>query len=352
MTQAIKKMLFFLTLGLLFILFVLFFKIFFLNNFNTTKENKKNVATEYNLKHNGLNRRYLVHLPQNYTDKKEVPVVLIFHGGGSNAESALKYNLNAKSNQEGFITVYPEGTGKSALGNFYGTWNAGRCCGQARNNKIDDVGFIKILLQELDKNFNIDNNRIYATGFSNGAQMTYRLACELSDKIAAIAPGGSVGSFESCNLSRPVPVLAFGGTNDPCTPYDGAENCGGCITDFFREIGLPVQYDYYKCEGTDNHIKKWKNLNGCTDNYSVVYQKNNTTCLSHSECNDNSEIVLCTIEGGGHTWPGINKYTSNSCDLNPNGKICSAWKKAVGPLTPDFQINDFIWDFFKKHPLK
>lgn len=307
---------------------------------------------DFSLVHDGLTRRYLVHVPNAYDNKTPFPLVLVFHGGGGNSDASPEYfRLNEKSDEAGFIVVYPEGTGKKAFGKFFGTWNAGRCCGDSLENKIDDVGFVDNMIEQLEKDFNIDEKRIFATGFSNGAQMSYRLACEMSDKIAAIAPGGSMGTFENCNLTRPVSIFAFGGTEDPCTPYGGGEMCGGCVANFWNNIGVPIEYKTYRCDGVEEHINKWRNLNNCAKEYNIIYREQNTTCVSYMNCQDEAEIVLCTIKGGGHVWPGKKEYSIESCKTNPNSKICTEWEKAIGPLIPDFNVNDMIWEFFKKHPI-
>ena len=351
----IKKIL--IWVGVIFLAIILLGIINKIKNLSSTPLN--NALSEYgsgdydfSLIHDGLTRRYLVHVPNTYDGKTLFPLVLVFHGGGGNADASSEYfGLNEKSDEAGFIVVYPEGTGKKVLGKFFGTWNAGRCCGDSLKNNIDDVGFVDNMIKQLKKDFNIDKKKVFATGFSNGAQMSYRLACEISDKIAAIAPGGSMGTFEKCDLTRPVPVFAFGGTEDPCTPYGGGEICGGCVSDFFNNIGLPVKYEYYRCDSVEEHINKWKKLNGCTNEQEIIYHKKNTICISYMNCKNETEIVLCTINGGGHTWPGKKEYSVNSCKINPNGKICTEWKKTVGSLIPDFDVNDMIWEFFKKHSM-
>ena len=351
----IKKVL--IWVGMIFLIIILLGAINKMRNLPSTPLN--NNLSEYGqgdydftLIHDDLTRKYLVHVPDSYDSKTFFPLVLAFHGGGGNADGGPEYfGLNEKSDEEGFIVVYPEGTGKEVFGKFFGTWNAGRCCGDSLENNIDDVGFINKMIEQLEKDFNVDKKRIFATGFSNGAQISYRLACELSDKIAAIAPGGSMGTFENCDLTRPVSVFAFGGDKDPCTPYGGGEICGGCVTDFFRAIGLPVEYNYYRCDSVDEHIDKWRKLNDCTKERKIIYQGKNTTCISYMNCQDGAEIVLCTIKGGGHVWPGKKEYSAESCKTNPDGKICTEWKKAIGPLIPDFNVNDMIWEFFKKHPM-
>jgi polyhydroxybutyrate depolymerase len=139
----------------------------------------------------GRERSYLVHVPAKYGGKQPTPVVLAFHGGGSNAEQMVRFcGLNEKADKEGFLAVYPSGTGRFER---MLTWNAGNCCGYAMQNKVDDVAFTRALLDDLAEVANVDPKRVYATGMSNGAIMCYRLASQLSDRIAAIAPVAGQG---------------------------------------------------------------------------------------------------------------------------------------------------------------
>ena len=140
-----------------------------------------------------VKRNYVVHIPPKYDSKKPMPVVLAFHGGGANADNMIMFSgLNKKSDEAGFIAVYPSGTGR--LEKIL-TFNGGNCCGYAMNNKIDDVEFTRRILDDLAKSANIDPKRVFATGMSNGGIMSYLLASDLSDRIAAIAPvGGPMGT--------------------------------------------------------------------------------------------------------------------------------------------------------------
>ena len=143
------------------------------------------------LQGDGWQRSYLVHVPPQYDPKKPTPVVLVFHGGGSNAEQMVRFcGLNEKADQEGFIAVYPQGTGrfKRLL-----TWNGGNCCGYAQSNKVDDLAFTRALLDDLAKVANVDAKRIYATGMSNGAIMCYPMAVFLP--LLGVTPGGLVATL-------------------------------------------------------------------------------------------------------------------------------------------------------------
>ena len=148
------------------------------------------------LEHDGRTRSYLVHVPPKYDPKRPTPVVLAFHGGGQQRlEQMVRFcGLNEKADKEGFIAVYPNGTGR--LEQML-TWNGGNCCGYAMWNNVDDVGFTRALLDDLAKVANVDAKRVFATGISNGGIMCYRLASELSDRIAAIAPvSGTMGTAD------------------------------------------------------------------------------------------------------------------------------------------------------------
>ena len=145
------------------------------------------------LKVGDLDRKYMIHISKQYDSKTPMPLVLSFHGGGGNAESMVRFcGLNDKADEAGFIVVYPSGTGR--LEKLL-TFNGGNCCGYAMQNNVDDVAFVRALLDDLATVANIDSKRVFATGMSNGGIISYRLASELSDRIAAIAPvGGPMGT--------------------------------------------------------------------------------------------------------------------------------------------------------------
>src|SRR4051812_5775513 len=132
-------------------------------------------------------RTYEIHLPNGRAPGEPAPLVLVFHGGGANAANAMRMSgMNAKSDAEGFIVAYPNGTGPRR--DSFLTWNAWRCCGLALERKVDDVAFVRALVDEVARRYPVDRKRVYATGFSNGGMLTYRLGCELGDVFAAIAP--------------------------------------------------------------------------------------------------------------------------------------------------------------------
>lgn len=307
---------------------------------------------EYTLLWNGLKRHYFVHWPEGNRHKRNLPVVLALHGGAGNAEASINFfNLSPMADKEGFMVVYPEGTGRRILGKLLGTWNAGRCCGPAQEKNVDDVGFISAVIDRLKKDFDIDQKRVYVTGMSNGALMAYRLACELSEKIAAIAPGGAQDSFDDCRPSRPVPVIHFHGTADPCALYNGG-GCGGCSAEILHDMGAPAEREpLWQCRSVPDYVKTWGEQNGCNGEPRVTFERGSVRCETYSGSPTQAEVTLCTANGMGHNWLGRDSYGTKACLKRPDGAFCRAWGKVVGPLNTDADANDLMWDFFKKHRL-
>lgn len=278
-------------------------------------------------------RTYLVHIPQAIDLEKASPVVLVLHGGGSNAKQWVSFcGMNETADREEFVTVYPNGTGKKIQEyEIYG-WNGGpHEPGGVDGDvaKVDDVAFFRALLDDVEKVLNVDTNRVYATGMSMGAIMTYRLASELSDRIAAIAPiAGSMGT-EECHPSRPVSVMQFHGTEDPAVPFNGGK--GKIDTSGADYLSV------------DHSIKAWVKADGCDTTPTVEKlpdKKDDGTTVTrtiYSGDREGAEVVLVTINGGGHTWPGR--------DFGLEMKI-------LGNSSKDISANEMIWDFFKKHPMK
>ncbi len=270
-------------------------------------------------------RIYLVHVPPKYDPKKPTPVVLSFHGGASNAEMMVRFcGLNDTADKHGFITVYPSGTGrlKAAL-----TWNGGSCCGYAMQEQVDDVAFVRALLDDLEKVVNVDAKRVYATGMSNGAIMAYRLASELSDRIAAIAPVAGPMGTDTCSPKRPVSVIHFHGTADQFAPFNGGKG----------DKSLS-QTDFYSVEYS---IKAWVKADGCKVEPAVVKlpdkAKDDTsvTIKTYGGGKDGAEVVLVAVEGMGHTWPGREPAL-----------------KVLGKATKNVSANEMMWEFFEKHAMR
>jgi polyhydroxybutyrate depolymerase len=254
----------------------------------------------------GRTREYYVHTPSGYTGKTPLPLVFVLHGGIQTPEGIERMSgMSAKADAEYFLAVYPKGTGR------VNTWNAGACCGYAMENKVDDVAFLRALIEKLEKDYSVDPKHIFSTGISNGGMMSYRLACELSDKIAAIAPVEGAQDIP-CHPSSPVTVIVFHGTEDRLVPYNGGS------TSF--QLG-PKRSDTPVAET----VAFWVKFDGC----SPTPKREESTEVHtdfYSGCRAGTEVALYAIQGGHHIWPGVSMS---------HNKV---------PAT------DLIWDFFAKHP--
>ncbi len=172
------------------------------------------------LTHDGRTRDYLLHVPPAFDATQPVALVMVFHGGGGRAQNAVRMtNFNELADEQGFIVVYPNGTGR--LEEQVLTWNGGGCCGRAMLENVDDVGFARAILADLQTVAAIDAKRVYATGMSNGGIMAYRLACEAADVFAAIAPVAGTLNFSPCTPPEHVAIIHFHGTDDQHVLYNG-----------------------------------------------------------------------------------------------------------------------------------
>ncbi|MBS3749247.1 MAG: poly(3-hydroxybutyrate) depolymerase [Candidatus Thermoplasmatota archaeon] len=301
---------------------LVFITIILLSSFFLGCVQKRDVFT-----HDELQRTYILHLPVSYSTDKSYPLVLVFHGGGGNAENTERLtNFSQKADEENFIVVYPEGTGK--LKRRLLTWNCGFCCGYALENNIDDIGFIRSLIEHLQQKYTINSSMIYATGLSNGGIMSYYLGAELSDIFAAIAPvaaqiGGQATAQEDLwqipEPEYPVSVISFNGMNDSRVPYNG---------------GTSNETHVYSWMSTNESISFWVQQNQCNE----IAQRNisksgNIISDTYSGGKNNAEVTLVTIVNGTHSWPGGQK----------------GWENGAEP-TKEINATDMIWDFFKNHP--
>jgi polyhydroxybutyrate depolymerase len=281
----------------------------------------------------GLKRTYLIHIPAS-DFHRSMPILIVLHGGGGDGESMVNLTnggFDQLSDKKGFIVVYPDGMEKH--------WNDGRneteTGYETHEENTDDVGFISALIDNLIKKFNADSKRVYVTGMSNGAIMSYRLGCELSRKIAAIAPvAGNIpeNMIQHCTPANPVAVLAINSDTDPLVPFNG-----GDVTGPFgmRKLG--------KVLSVHESVMFWVKNNGCSSNPVVTDEPDNdpgdgTRVQRQQFMNgrNNSEVILYTIKGGGHTWPGGHQYLGE-------------W--IIGKTCRDINATDIIWDFFEKHRL-
>lgn len=280
--------------------------------------------------HQTYQRKFTIHLPTGFTNSTPVPVVFMLHGGGGTMTNAQGFtNLNSVSNTNGFLAVYPQGYGIIPSGGF--SWADGRGT-SADIAGVDDLGFIDKLLDTLIANYSIDTNKIYICGFSNGGFMTQRFACQQNQRFAAMASLGSIMDttlFASCNPSRPIPMLFMLGTADPFVPYNGGPMIGSGPV-------LPIV-------GIDTLIHFWKINNNCITSNTPINVPNTdltdsstVTVFNYTNCSCNSDISFYRINGGGHTWPGVE---------------IPSYEIIAGHTNEDIQASVELWNFFNAHNL-
>jgi len=254
----------------------------------------------------GRTRNYLVHPPRGYAPGAPLPVVFVLHGASESNDSVEELSrMSGKADAEHFVAVYPAGTGRVV------TWNAGACCGGAMKENVDDVGFLRALLEKIEREYAIDPKRVYFTGISNGAMMAYRVACEMAEQVAAIAPVEGALNVE-CHPTAPVAVLIFHGTADRIVPFEGGAN-GFEIDEGRRDNSVAGAVSF------------WAKRDGCAG-----IPTREVTPEVHvdkfSNCQQGTAVELYAIQGGHHMWPG---------------RALSGNRVAA---------TDLMWDFFVAHP--
>ena len=267
----------------------------------------------------GYTRTYLVYLPPNYNGVDPMPVVFNLHGWTLDMMQQMNYSkMNAVADTAGFIVVYPNAVD--------GTWNSGiyEYPGAPPNPNINDVGFIDALIDTLAENYSIDLKRIYSCGFSNGGLMSFKLACQLSNRITAIATVAGIISYKTasdCNCSHSMPVLMINGTDDQYVPYNG-------ITGWHSvQNTLNHWVNYNLCSAPDTILMpNIDSLDGCT------VQK-----LNYPFCSDSISVIFYKVINGGHTWPGGDKQQFG-------------WSN-IGNTNGDINVSKEIWNFFKNYKL-
>ncbi len=262
--------------------------------------------------HDGIEREYILYIPANYTGNTLVPVVFNFHGYTANAAQQMRYgDFRPLAEQHGFLIVHPQGT-IDIHGNTH--FNVGR-----GRSTTDDVGFTAALIEELSSSYMIDSKRIYSTGMSNGAFMSYRLACELNDKIAAIASvtGSMVKEQQNnCTILHPTPILEIHGTSDHVIPYDG-NNDFEAITDVLNFWTVSNNGDI---TAVITAIEDSNTTDDTTAEHHVYAHGDNGVTVEHFK-----------IIGGTHKWPG-NPYPSSGTNY-------------------DIDTATEIWKFFSKYDI-
>lgn len=282
-------------------------------------------AAQHTVLSGGRARTYRLHAPPGLLKARPVPLVLVFHGGGGDGEGAASLTgFDALADREGFLVAYPDGIGKH--------WNDGRenADFETYRQRVDDVAFVGATIDAISRDHAVDPHRVFATGFSNGGIFSHSLGARLSARIAAIAPvsGGIAEPFRPrFRPERPVSVLIIHGTDDPLVPFHGggvARGDHGRVVDTADAVRLWVAADGASSPPVEDELADSDPADGCRVSRS-----------RWSGGRGGTEVVLYTVNGGGHTWPGGAQY---------------APRLVVGRVCRDFDATRTVWEFFRSHP--
>jgi polyhydroxybutyrate depolymerase len=271
---------------------------------------------------NGQERCYLLHVPSSGPPVEPVPLVLSLHGFAERPRLHVwMTGWNKIADEHGFVLVYPHGTGSPLR------WNAS---GPAGDVDVDDVQFVRDLVAEVESLVRIDRRRVYVNGLSNGGAMTYRLACEAADLVAAAgtvaAPVGELPG--GCAPSRPVPLVAFHGTADWVVPYEGDSGRG---SSWPQRLGLAR--GHFSFLPARQWTAEWAARNGCSPTPEAIAPSGDTSGIRYTGCDAEAEVLLYSVDGGGHTWPG------------------GLPLPLVGKTSRDIDASEIMWQFFSRYRL-
>jgi polyhydroxybutyrate depolymerase len=275
----------------------------------------------------GVERWYFRHVPPVHDGKKPLPLVLDLHGYVEGASVHKTHSaLGPFGDEKGFVTITPQGSGDKVA-----QWNV--------QPDGPDMVFIGDLLDEVQSDLCIDERRVFVTGLSMGAFMTSAIVCKYSDRIAAAAPVAGIRDVEGCKLSRPVPIVAFHGTEDPFIAFDGG--VGPAVANLPRPDGSgPIgdsASDQPKGPSVPKITAAWAKRNGCGPKPSEKSIASDVTLVAF-DCPRRGETELYRVEGGGHTWPG--------------SEFSKTTERLTGVTTFSINADEVMWEFFRRHPLR
>jgi len=305
--------------------------LFGMNRCSKDDDSSTDKLGEFNSKtfqHGGVERTYHLYLPTNFDKSKPTPLVLALHGGGGtgkNFENVTSAGtLTTAAESRGVILIMPDGKDKH--------WNDGRPEIFGNDPMYDDAGFISTLIDDMIQNYGVDANRVYATGISNGGFMSIRLAIDLSNKLAAIAP--VTAQLSEANQSKvpelPISIMIVNGEDDPLVPYNG-----GCI-----DVPLTPECSRGEVLSTQETIEKIIGYNQCVNPSETVpidtipNDGTSVEITTYNGCEQGTEVVLIKVIGGGHTWPGGEQYLSTT---------------VVGAVSKEINASEMILEFFLSH---
>lgn len=271
----------------------------------------------------GQKRTYLLYLPRGYSAERAYPLVVVLHGSKGDSKQIMEQTgMSAKADSEGFVVAYPQGIGRS--------WADGRGVSNADEKGVDDVGFMKAMLAQIQQKATIDPKRIYATGISNGGMMSNRLACDMSSTFAAIGPvAGPLPTKvrARCKPTDPISVVSIRGGADPLVKLQG-----GTVG---RNMG--------EVESERDATSFWAKHDGCTGEpasselQARVKDGTSVSKKDWGDCKAGTEVVSYVVAGMGHNWP-------------PSELKGPLMRRIVGPSSKNLNATDVIWSFFAAHP--
>lgn len=269
------------------------------------------------MNYGGQTRTAIIYVPKSYSPTNPFPLVVNLHGSESDAEGQENNShMDSTAESNNFIVVYPNGINKE--------WNDGRSYTKDRTGNANDVGFIKELVKNISDGMNINTNKVYAVGMSNGGMMSERLACEASSTFAAagdVAGAMTTGTRSSCSPSRKIPMIIIHGTSDPIVPFDGGDLNSG--------RGSVIS--------TLDAVHYWAGVNGASTSPTAsveINTANDGTTVTHMYFGPRVEFYQ--VNKGGHTWPGGPQY------LRPI---------IIGLVSKDIDASQQIWNFFRNFSL-
>ncbi len=273
------------------------------------------------IRFSGANRTVLVHTPVGYTGTTHVPLVLNLHGSGSTAHAQELFTMmDTTADANGFIVAYPQAAIRAGTGFDWNVPNEPLIGGASvPKGAANDVQFLSSVITHLELHYCIDAQRVYSTGFSGGARLTSQLACDLSNRVAAVAPVSGLRLPSPCPTPRAVPVLSFHGTADPIDPY----------------LGHGQKYWTYSVPVA---AQRWAEKDSCSPTPTVTQPSPTVQLTQYTGCADGSTVELYMISGAGHTWPG-----------GPH--LSRAATRILGPQSNVIDASSTIWSFFEAHPL-
>ena len=277
----------------------------------------------YRLRVNGTNRSYLMYLPQTYDATRAYPLVIVLHGGGSRSKAISRTSrMHELADREGFIVVYPDGTGRKSSKKL--TWNAGGRPpqGWAERMGVDDVAFMRTLVEAISNPFRVDRKRIYAAGMSKGGMLAYHLACRMSDVVAAVAVVAGTMTSADCRPQYPVAVLHIHGSADDNVPLAGGKGQRAAANADWPPVAKGIEF--------------WRLNNDTLAEAKITYSEGTVACRRFSSEENHADVELCIVDGGGHAWPGSKP---------------KVWQRVTGErVDQNFPASQRIWRFFQEHP--